>query len=776
MARHFLLGVAMTLFTALAALDTHAQSSFPGCILDGTGSGPTNFGFSAANVSCLDGEGFDTAHWGAYFIGGYTPYSNDFEWDNGINNSGVTTLFSDDTSHFLDNSTGHYLNSDLSIQAAHPFIYLCINNGHPCCGTFFIPGMFGGWTFKAEGGRYVLVASPTITSQPQATVVTEGNTATLAVTAAGSAPLTYQWWLNGNRVAGATSSTLTIANVQLANAGYYSVVVSNSYGSVASAAAELTVISTPTADVSPPPYPTPPATDAGKDNLIFITHGRNEPSQPVDIQWIYDMASAIRNVPVPSNWTVVSYPWIPLSLTNIFTVNAHATTAGAYAGWAILDLGQRDCPSGHWSHIHFIAHSAGAALVEEAARIVRSVFPDTEIHTTLLDPYTGIDDGFRATYGMNSTFTDNYFDVSADTWDVDVGELSGFFSGSPFGRTSGPLLHAHGVDVTALDSAVVPIPSWCSDTNNLKNASPCNYRPTSTHSWPHEFYFYTIPPSSLTGSAGYGFPLSKEGGGWDSRPNTVNNVVVLGTVPPPSQAPDNRGSGGIFDFTTIPNAISPTGSVQTYPDRFTAASGGLAAQLAQSSPGHRIARARSDNIRALQQSYGTPVWISVPVETQSNISFISCDITFTSQPGAAGLLTVYWNDQEIDTIDEQYATSGTRTYTFTVSSTFLNKNNCLAFRLDPFSSVSSSVAVANVFTGIVGLPEPPVVSIVSNEAGSAMFSLTGPTGYTFLIEASSDLTIWSPISTVSLTNNSVATFTDLDSGQYTARFYRAVSP
>ena len=69
--------------------------------------------------------------------------------------------------------------------------------------------------------------------------------------ATGTAPLAYQWRFNGTNLAGATGTNLTLANVQLTNAGNYAVVVTNNYGSVTSAVASLTVWVPPTITSQP---------------------------------------------------------------------------------------------------------------------------------------------------------------------------------------------------------------------------------------------------------------------------------------------------------------------------------------------------------------------------------------------------------------------------------------------------------------------------------------------------------------------------------------------
>jgi uncharacterized delta-60 repeat protein len=71
--------------------------------------------------------------------------------------------------------------------------------------------------------------------------VDAGSNATFSVTATGTAPLSYQWWKDGSALPDATIATLMLSNVQGSNAGNYTVIVSNAFGSVTSAVAELSV-------------------------------------------------------------------------------------------------------------------------------------------------------------------------------------------------------------------------------------------------------------------------------------------------------------------------------------------------------------------------------------------------------------------------------------------------------------------------------------------------------------------------------------------------------
>jgi hypothetical protein len=82
---------------------------------------------------------------------------------------------------------------------------------------------------------------PGISAQPSPVSVVVSNSATFSVTASGTATLVYQWRQNGTNLSYATGISLTLANCQATNAGNYSVIITNNFGSVTSAPAALTV-------------------------------------------------------------------------------------------------------------------------------------------------------------------------------------------------------------------------------------------------------------------------------------------------------------------------------------------------------------------------------------------------------------------------------------------------------------------------------------------------------------------------------------------------------
>ena len=103
-------------------------------------------------------------------------------------------------------------------------------------------------TFSVSMNGTGVAVAPSIITQPASISILTGQTATFSVTASGTAPLTYQWKMNGTNIAGATASTYTTPTETTSNSGaQFTVAVSNAAGTVISNAATLTVTSTPVA-------------------------------------------------------------------------------------------------------------------------------------------------------------------------------------------------------------------------------------------------------------------------------------------------------------------------------------------------------------------------------------------------------------------------------------------------------------------------------------------------------------------------------------------------
>ncbi len=94
--------------------------------------------------------------------------------------------------------------------------------------------------------------APAITVHPSSQTVLAPAPASFSVAASGTAPLSYQWRLDGAPIAGATGSSFTTGATILAdNGSQYTVTVTNSVGSATSNPATLTVNAGPSIQVQP---------------------------------------------------------------------------------------------------------------------------------------------------------------------------------------------------------------------------------------------------------------------------------------------------------------------------------------------------------------------------------------------------------------------------------------------------------------------------------------------------------------------------------------------
>src|SRR5437016_11102950 len=133
-----------------------------------------------------------------------------------------------------------------------------------------------------SGRTSAVQGAPSITAQPAGQTVTVGQTATFTVAATGTAPLSYQWRKNGVAIAGMTSSSYTIPAATTAdNGAQFTVVLSNSGGSVTSSVAMLTVSAASVA----PSITTQPASQtvtAGQTAMFSVTATG---TAPLTYQW-----------------------------------------------------------------------------------------------------------------------------------------------------------------------------------------------------------------------------------------------------------------------------------------------------------------------------------------------------------------------------------------------------------------------------------------------------------------------------------------------------------
>lgn len=114
------------------------------------------------------------------------------------------------------------------------------------CGLFFT-GLLDELSIYNRGlasNEIQCLSSPlVVTNQPKNAFALLGGIASFGVGVSGLGPFTYQWLFNSISIADGTNGALIITNVQAANAGTYSVIVTNGIGStVTSSNVSLTIV------------------------------------------------------------------------------------------------------------------------------------------------------------------------------------------------------------------------------------------------------------------------------------------------------------------------------------------------------------------------------------------------------------------------------------------------------------------------------------------------------------------------------------------------------
>jgi pimeloyl-ACP methyl ester carboxylesterase len=246
-------------------------------------------------------------------------------------------------------------------------------------------GVGAAWVFAASAP-----AVPVITAQPQGQTAQAGNNVTFIIIASGMAPLNYQWRFRGQNLAGQTALSLSRTNVQFANAGGYSVVVTNSFGSVTSAVAQLTVFTNlvltqtnrapTTNEIGKPTIPTDPThfkvftnrtlqSGVGLDPnkmTVVITHGWNGSST----DWPTVTAQNIGQRIGASTVNIVAWDWTAeaASPPGLGVIAARTRGQGKALGTDLVAaLG-----ANYAQRIHFIGHSLGTLVNGHAAEYVHT--------------------------------------------------------------------------------------------------------------------------------------------------------------------------------------------------------------------------------------------------------------------------------------------------------------------------------------------------------------------------------------------------------------------
>ena len=198
----------------------------------------------------------------------------------------------------------------------------------------------------------VLESAPFVVTQPQPTNSAQARPVTLQVVADGSWPLFYQWQFDGQPLAGQTNSTLVVGHVSWGDAGLYTVVISNTHGTVVSSNAALTVLP-----------------------LAAWDHEGNPLEVPLDLTNVVTISGGTHYLALRDDGTVAAWGEycpsgetnVPTDLANVVAVAAGSEHSlalrndGTVVAWGKSYLGQNDVPT-DLSNVVAIADGSGHCL------------------------------------------------------------------------------------------------------------------------------------------------------------------------------------------------------------------------------------------------------------------------------------------------------------------------------------------------------------------------------------------------------------------------------
>lgn len=178
-------------------------------------------------------------------------------------------------------------------------------------------------------------AAPSFTTQPASQTAAVGATATFTAVATGAGTILYQWLKDGGALPGATTNTLTIANVQAANLGTYTVIASNTSGPTVSNPATLSF-------TLPPSFTTHPTSQAVAPGATATFAASVTGTGLITYQWLKD------GVSIPSA-TTPSLTVVNVQAANLGTYLLIASNAGgpATSNPAILSFPTRPTFQNH---------------------------------------------------------------------------------------------------------------------------------------------------------------------------------------------------------------------------------------------------------------------------------------------------------------------------------------------------------------------------------------------------------------------------------------------
>jgi sugar lactone lactonase YvrE len=638
----------------------------------------------------------------------------------------------------------------LSYNSSSNSVFTALNgNGATNAGNFsvIVSSLYGSVTSSIV--PLTVVFPPSITAQPASLAVTNGGTANFAVTAVGTAPLAFQWYGNNQALGNGASNLLTINPVNGNWAGNYYCVITNSYGSVTSRVATLTLALPPTVSVPP----------AGQTNLAGTAVTFNVKAGgtgPFAYQWQFNGTNLPNNL--------------------ITTVAGNGTNGFAGDGGAATNASL-------WGPWFAAVDANGCVLISDNGnRRVRRVDTNGVITTVAGNGntvYSG--DGLPATnngfytisgvaldgYGIwyvGDAFFNRIHQVNGSGIMTTVvgggpGYGVGYFAGDGGAATSAVLYDPNGVAVDAVGNL------FLADTKNNRVRK-------------------VDPTGTITTVAGKG-PSTGGPGGFSGDGGVATNASLNY---PNSVAVDAAGDLFLADSNNqLIRKVDTNGIITTVAGNLTnsyAGDGGAATNASLSSPkdvkvdawgnlyiadcgNNRIRRVDPNGIITTVAGNGTNAYAG-DGSAATNASL--ANPTGVALDAAGNLIIVDYNNNRV----REVFLAGTPTLALN-NLNLSNAGNYSVIITSPYGSVTSSVVSLTV---TIPTTPPQIISggtnfgFLTNQFG---FNLNGAYGQTIVVDGSTNLLDWTPLFT-NTANGAPFYFFDPAWTNFPWRFYRARLP
>ena len=680
--------------------------------------------------------------------------------------------------------------------------------------------------------------APAFSAQPANLTILSGGNAVFSATVSGSTPLVYQWrkngtnLVNGTGISGATSNVLTLTAVTTNSSGNYNLSVTNSFGAITSSIAALTVALPPTITSS---SLTNRTVQCGSNNVTFAITATGTP--PLSIQWSLDgspvtsatnISFSLTNLHLPNHTVTVVVinlygsvisnavvtvldtlaPVITLNGSNPFYVELGSTftdpgaTANDICAGAVpvVVSGSVNTNALGTNTLTYTA-TDGNGNTNTAARtvIVRDTTPPT-----ILWSFTNL------VLAANTNCSAAMPDVTGTNF-ILATDLSGALTISqiptntailPLGTnvvvitvkdSSGNAAYSTNKIVVQDQSPPVVLTQPQSQTNLIGSTATFSVAATACTPIAFQWYFnnatltaqtnsmLTLSDLNINAAGNYSVVATASGGSSTSvvatlTVNLLSSTVAVASSENPSGFKDN------VSFTAATTPTSATGSVQFFTNGVAfdvepvVAGAAVSTNISSLPRGTNFVTAvysGDASYLSATNSLAQVVTNHPPVATPA---FYTNTASFTLVIPIADLAT-HWSDVDGDTVSLAAVSVSTNGITLTNTGTalvYFNSNNVA----DQFTCTITDGFGGTNFQTVAIAPAPdttPLITGVVAGNGSVTLSLGGASGYTYILETTTNLTLpgsWQSIATNTAGTNGVWQFTDTQATNFTQRFYR----